>query len=404
MSIALPCGYRCRPWRRAPLVLLFAAVMLVVAGCDFGPASSLHDPNRVSEPDPVIESVMPAGIALAGVDIVTITGQNFSGDTANNLVYFGQSRGTVLESSPTQLNILPPNTPMQDLLLRVSVLGAENFSNGVTYSLEAAAVSFGSLQSFEDVFSITTDLEGHVYVSLISEARPVGIERIDGEGVRSRFAESGFGWADMAFGPDGQLHTVRSVRAVFRFTEGSSQMTWVVIPDATVKLSAIAVDASGVVWTAGDNAHIYAIAPDKSVKMHAFEADIRDLALSDEYLYAVGAQNDMHAVWRFAVRSGQELGPAEEILNITSYSGSKGLSLAVATSDHVYVGTDSADPVILVAPAGTAEPLYPNILTSPANKMAWGPSGYLYVVRDRTETLDSEITRINTRAEGVRFF
>ena len=404
MSIALPYGCRCRPRRRAPLILLTAAALLLASGCDFGPAASLHDPDRPSSPDPVIDSVTPADLALAGVDIVTIAGQNFSDDISGNLVYFGQSRGTVLEASPTQLSVLPPNTPMQNLLLRVSVIGAENFSNSVTYTLDAAAASFGSILSFEDVFSITTDLAGQVYISLISDARPVGIERLDTEGTRSRFAESGFGWADLAFGPDGQLYTVRAVRAVFRFTEGSSQMTWVVIPDVTVKLTAIAVDASGVVWVAGDNAHIYSLSPDKSVQMHAFEANIRDLALSDDYLYAVGVQQDRHAVWRFALGAGSQLGPAEEILDITGHGGSQGLSVAVATSGHVYVGTDALDPVILVDPNGTAEPLYPGILTSPASKMAWGPSGYLYVVRDRTESLDPTITRVNTRREGVRFF
>ncbi|MDE2731149.1 MAG: IPT/TIG domain-containing protein [Bacteroidota bacterium] len=404
MSIALRYGYRCKLRHRARLTMLSAAALLLAAGCDFGPAASLHDPDRISSLDPVIDSVSPAGLALAGVDLVTIIGQNFSGDIAGNLVYFGQSRGTILEASPTQMSVLPPNAPMQNLLLRVSVIGAENFSNGVTYSLDAAAAPFGSILSFEDVFSITTDLAGHIYISLISDARPVGIERLDAEGTRSRFAQSGFGWADMAFGPDGQLYTVRAVRAVFRFTEGSSQMTWVVIPDVTVKLSAVAVDASGVVWVAGDNAHIYSLSPDKSVQMHAFEANVRDLALADDYLYAVGEQQDRHAVWRFARGAGAQLGPAEEILDIAGQGGRQGLSVAVATSGHVYVGTDATDPVILVDPDGTAEPLYPGILTSPASKMAWGPSGYLYVVRDRSESLDPTITRVNTRREGVRFF
>ena len=374
-----------------------------MAACDFGPATSLHDPNRIGSPDPVIDDVTPADVALAGVDIVAIAGQNFSSEIADNLVYFGQNRGVVLSASATQLSVLPPNTPMPDLRLRVSVIGAENFSNEVLYSLEAAAASFGSIQAFEDVFSIATDIEGHVYISLVSDARPVGIERLDGEGERSRFAESGFGWADMAFGPGGFLYTVRSVRAIFRFSEGSSQMTWVVIPDASVKLSAIAIDASGTIWTGGDNDHIFSIAPDKSVKMYAFSANIRDLALSDEYLYVLGVQNDLHIVWRFAINSDGELGSAEEFFNLTNYSGSLGLSLAVATSGQVYLGTNTTDPVVLVNPDGNAEPLYPNILTSPASKMAWGPSGYLYMVRDRTAALDPEITRINTRREGVRY-
>ena len=404
MSIALPYGYPCKLRRRAPLLFLLLVAALLVAGCDFGPAPSLHDPSSDSGPDPVIDSVSPSEVALAGVDIVTIDGQNFSAERDNNLVYFGQTRSTVLNASPVQLQVLPPNTPIQDLLLRVAVIGAENFSNAVNYSLEAAATSFGKIQTFEDVFSITTDLAGDVYISLVSDARPVGFERIGINGERSRFADTGFGWADIAFGPDRHLYAVRSVRAVFRFTEDSSQTTWVVIPDASVKLTTVAVDPSGTVWAAGNNAHIYSIMPDKSVTMHAFDANIRDLALSHDHLFALGVQDENHMVWRFEIGSDQSLGTAQEILNITTHAGSQAFSLALATSGHIYVGTDAADPVLVVAPDGTVDPLYPDILTSPASKLAWGPSGYLYMVRNRTETLHPEITRINTRREGVRFF
>ena len=404
MFIALPFGYHCKSVRWSLLALLMPVTMLTWAGCDSGPGESLYDPDRASLADPVIDGVAPEDVALAGVDIVTITGQNFSAELSDNLVWFGQTHATVLEAATTQLRVVPPNTPMANLELRIAVIGAENFSNSVTYSLEAAEKSFGQIQAFEDVFSITTDLGGDVYISLFSDSRPVGLERITADGERSRFADTGFGWADIAFGPDRYLYSVRPVRAIFRFLEGSSQETWLVIPESTLRLSSVAVDASGNVWSAGNNAQIYSIAPDKSWKSYAFADEIADLALAESHLFVAGSDNGVHKVWRLAIGADRDLGSAEEIVSVTGFNGSQALSVAITTTGHVLVGTDAENPIILVAPDGTAESLFPGILTGPASKMAWGPSGYLYMVRGRTESLNPEITRINTRMEGIRFF
>ena len=400
MCNVLPYASRFRLGRCVPLIGTLC--LLLSGGCDSGTAPSIYDPDRSALPDPVIESIVPEGSALAGVDIVTITGNNFSAEPANNLVYFEGIRGELLESSPTDLRVRPPNTPLPEIMIRVAVIGAENFSNSVTYSLEAAAEYFGNIVAFEDIFGITTDPDGNVYVSLFSDSRSVGIIRMTPEGERSQYVETTFGWADMAFGPDGYLYSARSVRALFRFQEGSGQETWVVIPNTSVRLTTLAIDENGRVWAAGKNTDIYSIAADKTVTSFPFEAEIRDLALFDGHLYAAGLQLDTGKVWRFSIDSNGQLGAADEIIDATAYGGADVFALAVTTSGHLYIGTDAADPVIIVSPGGTWEPLYPGILESPANRFAWGPSGHLYMVGNRTELRDPAITRINTRREGAR--
>lgn len=399
MCNVLPYALRCRLGRCIPL--LGTLGLLLSGGCDSGTAPSIYDPERASLPDPVIESVTPEGSALAGVDIVTITGSNFSAVPSDNLVYFGDARGDVMEAASAQLRMIAPNNPLPELMLRVAVLGAENFSNSVKYGLEPPFIEFADVRDFENVYGITTDKSGNVYASFVAHDLPVGITRITPEGERSEFVSSRFFWTDIAFGPDLYLYAVRSVRALFRFQEGSNQEVFAVIPNSATKLTTIAIDGNGRIWAAGNNAAIFAISPDKAVASYDFEADAKDLALFGDYLYVAGRQNGSSKVWRFFINSSGDLESPEEVIDVTAFGGHEAHTLAFATTGHMYIGTSATDPVIVVNPNGAGESLYPGVLTQPAKQFAWGPLGYLYAATNFTETAPAGIIRITTRRLGA---
>lgn len=385
------------------LALLAAAAVLLgglAAGCDTGPAPSLYDPDRTSDPDPVISGVSPDGFALAGVDAVTITGENFAAEPDDNLVFFGTARATILEASPTQLIVRAPNTPNPDLALRVSKLGAENFSNAVSYQLEPAAEEFGGIADFEEPFALTSDDAGNLYVSMNSDNRSIGVVKMAPDGTRSTFIESSFTWNSMDFGPDGLLYTVRAVRAVFRFEEGGSQEVWAAIPDNSVRLTAIAFDADGNAWVGGDNANLYRITPDATITGYPFEANVRRLLVNNGFLYAAATQIGVSKIWRFPITPGG-LGAAEEYFDVTGNFGAEALALAFATNGDLFVGTDAADPIILVTPDRSGEVFYPGVLSPAALSFAWGNDPYLYMTQGRTDTTTPDLIRINTRREGA---
>ncbi len=380
-----------------------AALLFVAAasGCDSGPAASLYDPDRPSAPDPVLASIDPAGFALAGVDVVTLDGSNFSATAADNLAYFNDARAEVMEASPTRLQVQAPATPGADIEVRVAVLGAENYSNGIAYRLEAAVEPFGDIAGFEEPFSITSDPAGDLYVSMNSDGRSAGVLRMASDGARSLFVETSFIWTDMAYGADDMLYTVRAVRAVFRFSEGGRQEVWGVVPDNSVKLSAIAFDEENNLWAGGNNANVYRIAPDKSVEAFPFEANVRALRFFDGYLYAAATRDDASEIWRWPV-SGGGLGEAERYFDVTGEAGAEAFALAFAANGDLFVGTDGADPVLLVSPNGDGRAFYPGLFLPAAVSFAWGAAPNLYMVQGRTDATPPGLIRINTRREGVR--
>ncbi|MCY4158361.1 MAG: IPT/TIG domain-containing protein [Bacteroidetes bacterium] len=368
-------------------------------GCDSGTAPSIYDPDRASLPTPVIEGIMPEDRALAGVDDVIITGSNFSTQPADNLVYFGSTRADVLESTSTQLRLLAPNDPQPELNLRLVVVGAENFSNSISYRLDPPFIEFGEVKDFEDIYGIATDPSGNVYVSLVAFSIPVGIIRITPEGERSEFINSPFLWTDFTFGLNNDLYGVRSVRAVFRSQDGSNNFSvFAVIPDRAVRLTAIAIDTNNRLWVAGDNQEIYRILSDGTVKGFKFEADVKDLVALGDYLYLTAIQNQSSKIWRFMIDSSGELGVAEEVFDLTTFNSSEGHALAFSASGNLYVGTsERTDSIVLLDTGGDAQVLYPGVLAQAARRFAWGQGGHLYAATNSTENSVAGIIRITTR-------
>ena len=376
---------------------------LLVAACDTGPAPSLYDENDPSLADPVIESVSPNGSALAGVDVVTLTGSNFGATVEDNYVYFNGTRAEILSASATEIQVIPPNEPQTEISLRVSVIGAENFSNSITYALEAASERFSALAAFEEVFGVATDASGNVYLSLFSDGRSVGIKQVAPDGTRSDYIETTFKWDDMVFDDAGQLFAVRGVRALFRFPAGGgAQETYAVVPNTSVVLVTVDMDDAGNLWTAGNNDEIYKIAPDLTITGYPFVADVRYLRAVGSTVYVAASVDGVEGLWQLPIDGNGDLGAATQLFDLTQVSETvSALSLAVNSAGAIYLGTDHADPVLLVQPDGSWSPLYPGILSPTARALAWGTAPSLYMSQGPTEDTLPDLININTRDEGA---
>lgn len=392
-----------RPWWAALLGLL-----LVVSACDTDSSDSLFDPDAPFDPDPVITSVTPADSALSGVSVVTITGQNFSSDLGENLVYFGTTRALNLSATTTELTVRTPNTPTDDATVKIAVIGAENFSNTISYKLNPAAARFGSVGQVEEPAAITTDTDGNAYVSMLANSNPDGIQIITPDGTRSDFISSAFRWDDLEFGSDGYLYAVRNVRAIFRFPPGGgAQETWAVLPDRDVRLTAAAFDDAGNLWVGGANQQIFRIAPDESVLSVDFTGSVNDLVTFGGYLYVSVEREGVATVERIALDASGNPGTAETFFSITDAVGQQfvgGEALSFAASGELFIGTELQDPILLVRPDATWEYFYPGVLEPTVTGMAWGPDPFLYVTKAANAEFGTraDIVRINMQREGVR--
>ncbi len=109
----------------------------------------------VTTPSPTITSFTPTSGPVGTT--VTITGTNFSATPANNIVYFGATRGTVTAATSTQIEVtVPVGATFQPISVLVNGL--------VTYTRQPFIVNFGCSQiidasAFAPKVDVTTGLE-----------------------------------------------------------------------------------------------------------------------------------------------------------------------------------------------------------------------------------------------------
>lgn len=386
-------------------LLPLAALVLVFAACDSGEGSSLYDPDAQTGPTPVISAVSPEGVVLAGVDAITIQGQNFAEDPADNVVVFDDASGNaapgeVLSASPTQLEVLTPNLPNPALRVRVAVIGSQDYSNAVDLPLTPAFESFGDIGTTEVPYGIAADPDGTLYVSLEREGTSVGIIEIAPDGTRSPFFASTFPWAALARSSDA-LYGVRRVRAVFSLPEGGSQTVLSAFQPASLLLSTIAASADGAIYVGGNAPSLYWVDADGTAAQADFPTNIRALAVAGGTLYAVGAGAAGSGDQVYAVAlAGDGTPGAPEILATLPAVGT---ALAVAADGTLFAALDRvADPIVTVAPGGQVEVLYPDVLAGPITSLAYGAGTQLYATREAADGEAADILRVETRREGAR--
>lgn len=407
---------------RAPLSSLLMIAFLALSACDVGDPGSLYDPDVTDGPAPVVSAVSPGGVVLAGIDEITITGQNFSAEPSENTVLFEDgagvvSQGTVLSASPTELRVRVPNTPNPNIRLRVSVRGSQNFSNAVPFPLSPAVVPFGDLDTGiqEDPRGITSDASGTLYATIYQLGQPIGIKQFTPEGVRSDYSGQEALWVGLTPSADGEaLVGARQIRALFLLPEGDDRSTFAVTPNGTT-LSALTTTPGGTIWAGGSHssattASLYRVDSDGTVTAFPFEPTVRGLASTDEALYAAtatvsGGIVSQSAVYRFPFGADGSIGSGGVIYNVTAELGA-GIganAVAVARDGTVFVATNAADPVVQVSPDGAASILYPGVLPTPITALSWGLGSTLYAIQGTVDIqVDpvADLFAIETRRPG----
>lgn len=395
--------------------LFILALCCTLAACDFDADDGLYNPNPTLGPDPVAAAITPPEFALSGVDVLTITGENFSTDPAANQVFFDEVRAQVLSATPTALTVRAPllaeaDLPRTDIKVRISVIGAENFSNTLVYRLDPAAANVGDIQGFEQPFALTTDAEDNLYVTLFINSLPRGIFRISPDGTRTPYVDAAFKWEALGFDAEGQLYGVRNVRAVFRYPAGGgAQETWAVLPSQANRLVTLDFDADGNLWTGGAE-FVHRIQPDGTATTTTLGGTVRAVNVFDGQVYVGGGREGVKAVWRYTPNADGTLSGESRVFALPqSHSTFTIRALAFAADGTLFVGTDAAAPldaVFEVAPDGTGAILYPGVIQQPVVSFAWSNGTALYMAHDAYQeagvTRNPNLLRIETRRQGER--
>ncbi|HEY9166543.1 MAG TPA: IPT/TIG domain-containing protein [Candidatus Kryptonia bacterium] len=401
--------------------LTLASLLMNLNGCKPQESPSIYDPNWKSLPQPVVDSLSPAGSALAGLDTVAIYGKNFSPARDSDGVYFNSTLmngASIISASANKLLVKAPALSGDSIRIRVYVLGAVNFSSTVTYKLLAAISPFGKLLIGETANGISAGSDTNLYVSISNPTLPgtkdEGIFRFTSDGMRFPYAlplSLNLSWTDLKFGPSGYLYAAKGAKAVYRFSPGGGTAPQLWAAKNVGNLSVMDFDPDHNMWAGGNNKSIYRINPDTGVAAFAFNGNVHSIRYFDGYLYFAatnviigGDTNVRGQVYRAPVSTGS-LGTPELYFDLSTdpSGGSTIYAITFSADRDMYAGVDSSDYLIVVHPNGQFQRTYSlyaasGALNSPCKSFAWiGTDLY-------TTTASGEMIRILVRKPGAPYY
>lgn len=380
------------------LIAATAGITILINGCK-KEATPLSDSEPPTMPRPIVDSISPAGSALAGIDTVTIYGKNFSPNRANDGIYFNATlinNTAIISASPTKLVFVPPVISGDSIRVRVYVIGAEDFSPTVLYKLYAVITPFSKLASGESAYGVCIGSDDSLYVSLFNanlSVKDEGIFKITADGtinpnpvVKPTTNPINSYWSSIKMGNDGNFYaTLSAKRVVYKLVPGIANPGGITANYITAfspvptGFNDLDFDPNHFLWVGGNPKNIYRVnISDKSTKSFLFDGNVKAVRYFNGYLYFAAAVTGGNKVFRAPIVA-DTLGTPEVYFDIsTAYTGSVPNILAITFSadGDMYVGIDAQDYLIVVHPGGGVEKPYSayisgGFLTSGCKSFAW---------------------------------
>lgn len=384
-------------------LILSGLVMLLLNGCEADNPDSIFNPRDAGKPAPQISQIQPADSALAGVGILTITGTNFSPIAENNYIYFGKEKVAAISATETELKLKSPNTPANQVTIKIGKKDSYLFSNEMHYKLLRVYWELGGYGEYNDLYAIAIDKDDNLYTSQTNRK----IDRVTPDGAVTVYANISFLKADaMKMGPGGYLYLSRSNTNIYRVAPGGgSDQRWAT---ATGRVFDFDFDEQGNMFAGGRNNDLIRVKPDGSaINITPYpDVNVKSVRVFNGYVYVAGEVNAtaQNQVWRNKIISADQLEPSEVYFDFSTNvdPGKKILCINFAADGDLYIGTDAAAGVIIVHPDRSFEPLYPGVIEPSTYAMTWGKGNFLYLNRrNDVEVAKRRVLKINVLEPGA---
>ncbi len=396
------------------LFRIILPISLVMFSCeDPNYPENIWDEDDQGNASPSISFVEPEESAFAGIDTLTINGQNFSENSSANLVYFNNMLGNVINATSTSLKVVTPNLVSDSVQIRVAVQGAFLFADHSSlYTLTAAVSDYGPFDQFTDIFSLDLDRDENLIVSMDGSPNAEFwiVDTNQDSAVWSGALAKASG---MKLGPTGSVYFVNYQRFLYKDEQGTPKENSEIFKRLNGNATDLDFDSYGNLFVggAGSTIDVVDINDDGGLTSGVTEAknldtlDILSLRVLNDYLYVLTTTvTSDQAIYKMQILDDSgSLGDIELVFDWSSYTNklSSALCFTLSEAGDLFVGSDSDDQPLTYIQNGNASGFYSSILTAPISYMAWGNSNYLYLINKTEET--NRVQRVDTRMSGADY-
>jgi len=380
------------------LVTLMIALMMVMTGCEYDGPTAVYYQKRTQATPPVITKLNPDNAALAGVNYITIEGENFSEAPDKNKVYINGYRAEIVNHSNTSLRVRRPNRSGDSMSVKVTVFGAIDIAEYGPYKIAPVFSPFGKFLSSVELGATVVDHNENIYI-FENNTQTRYIYKITPDGERTIFGSNPIISMvyDAIVAPNGNLIIFMRQREIYQLDLASGADTIGVWTTVTKRVSLGDFDSFGNLYTTGARrTDITVVKPDFSNRLLGLYAsdEILWLRVYENFVYVLvelGTSDEANpklAIWRHIILdSDGNLGDRELVLDWSQtgeFAESEPKTFTFSDDGKIYIGTDHVQPIMFFDPDnGKKDIVYKGILSTSAENLVWGNGNYLYMILGR---------------------
>ncbi len=370
--------------------VILGLLILSLLSCEYKGPEAIWTPIPGERDDPKITDILPNDIADPGVLYITIEGENFFPELDSNTVYINGHVAHQKSATANEVVIYRPTVTGTDLRFAIDVPGAWIIADTTGYEIPSVTSEYGRYTDTENILAYALDDDENIYgmelySTTIIKTTPIGDRSVyftaEEKNLKSAFKSA----TDLKTAPNKTLLFANSknynIYTIHDVTPDS--MAGDIFATLPTKVRSIDFDQNGNLFAGGEG--LYVIDPDTNVtaldQYNGFE--IINLKVKEDTLYVAASSATQTGIWKNQILSAAgQIGDNILVLDWAAagdYATSTLNCIAVAANGDIYVGTDNADPVLIIRRNGEIEPLYRDILTSAATQMVWGEGTHLFI-------------------------
>ena len=388
---------------------------LMILSCEEADApGSIWDENDQGGSTPIVNSVEPSEGAFAGIDTLTITGQYFSANLPENLVYFNGTLGNVVGATSTKISVIPPNLVSDSVQINVAVQGAFVFGKYQNlYTLSAAVLEYGPFDQFTDIYSLDLDRQENLIVSMDGSPN-AEFWIVDTNQDSAVWSGSLAKASGMKLGPTGSMYFVNYQRFLYKDEQDTPKENSEIFKRLNGNATDLDFDENGNLYVGGTGSTIDVvdIYDDGGLTSGVIEGknldtlDISSLKVHDSYLYVLTTTiTSDQSIYRIPILDNLgTLGDLELVFDWSAYTNkeSSALCFTLSESGDLFIGSDSDSQPLTLVSNGSPSGFYSTILTAPISYLSWGNNNYLYLINKTEDT--NRVQRVDTRTGGADYY
>ncbi|MBN2013519.1 IPT/TIG domain-containing protein [candidate division KSB1 bacterium] len=394
------------------LTLVIMCLFLIVqTGCEYDVAEPQWDKPYTEPAEPEITGIIPADHAPAGVNQITITGNNFASVQENNKVYFNATPADIIDFSPTSITVLRPNVVSDSAFVKLVSYDALVVAKRGPYKIDKVVENFGRFLDKLMLSAIGVDANENVWVA---ETGTHDITKISPNGDRTLISTNEKVVTDIKFLQDGSLILLQDHRDVAVMNPSAGEITVWKSVGKRVKFGDF--DANGNFYAGGRRSGVVVARNDDTVEaLDLFARDeILGLRVFNNYVYTyvdIGSPDEQtpdFSIWRIPILDAAgTLGTQEVVWEWNKIDAAKDSAesllntFAISDEGDLLFGSDHTQSLDMLYTDGHWEEFYKGIVATPSAIVVWGNNQYAYMVQGAPEWT---IFRIDMGRPGAPYY